>query len=326
MTKSKGGDEKLANLSSPTELQNFVTEIITSQAGGAKMNKKTGGMELSPFIVSILTLGMRVASDPKLSKMFDKHRKLQGGSENVATEMYETLVANNPISGGKGKNVKKQNTHSKAESKVGKVGKVGKTGKTNNSKKHGGFENNEFPLLDTVVEGGKAKSKKGKSKKGGSQDVDMKMLDEIEKSLTGGATKRSYKSKKRGGNADENTTDVTPVTFPSEDVASIEEVSDVPDMSSVAEEVADLQPSSEMIAEDSIDLSEVPVVESDQSGGYKSRKSKRSTVKKGGNKQMIDMMTIPESMNSPVKGGAKKAKAKKTNRKNGGSDDDYLLD
>jgi len=322
MTKSKGGDEKLANLSSPTELQNFVTEIITSQAGGAKMNKKTGGMELSPFIVSILTLGMRVASDPKLSKMFDKHRKLQGGSENVATEMYETLVANNPISGGKGKNVKKQNTHTKAESKVGS-----KTGKTNGSKKHGGF--NEIAVLDTVVEGGKAKSKRGKSKKGGNQDVDMKMLDEIEKSLTGGTTKRSYKSKKRGGNADqntENTTDVTPVTFP-EDVASIEEVSEVPDMSSVAEEVADLQPSSEMIADDSVDLSEAPHMESDQSGGYKSRRSKRSTVKKGGNKQMIDMMTIPESMNSPLKGGAKKARSKKTNRKNGGSEDDnFLLD
>jgi len=322
MTKSKGGDEKLANLSSPTELQNFVTEIITSQAGGAKMNKKTGGMELSPFIVSILTLGMRVASDPKLSKMFDKHRKLQGGSENVATEMYETLVANNPISGGKGKNVKKQNTHTKAESKVGS-----KTGKTNGSKKHGGF--NEIAVLDTVVEGGKAKSKRGKSKKGGNQDVDMKMLDEIEKSLTGGTTKRSYKSKKRGGNADqntENTTDVTPVTFPSEDIASIEEVSEVPDMSSIAEEVADLQPSSEMIADGVVDLSEVPPVESDQSGGYKSRRSKRSTVRKGGNKQMIDMMTIPESMNSPVKGGAKKARSKKTNRKNGGSGDDYLLD
>jgi hypothetical protein len=37
-------------------------------------------------------------------------------------------------------------------------------------------------------------------------------------------------------------------------------------------------------------------------------------------------MTVSESMNSPVKGGAKKARTKKTNRKNGGSDDDYLLD
>lgn len=305
MTKSRGGDEKLANLSSPTELQNFVTEIITSQAGGAKMNKKTGGMELSPFIVSILTLGMRVASDPKLSKMFDKHRKLQGGSDNVATEMYETLV-NTVTTGGKAKNVKKQNVTSK-------------TG--NKNKKHGGSELESSDLL----EGGKGKAKSAKSKKGGSQYFDMKMLDKIEKSLTGGTVKRQYKSKKRGGNDGENATDVTPVTFPLEDVGPVEEAHDVTDMTSVAAEVEDLQPTGEMIADDSVDLSEVSPVEVDQSGGSKSRKTKKTSVKKGGNKQMIDMMAIPASMNSPVKGGAKKTRSKKMNRKNGGSDD-YLLD
>lgn len=305
MTKSRGGDEKLANLSTPTELQNFVTEIITSQAGGAKMNKKTGGMELSPFIVSILTLGMRVASDPKLSKMFDKHRKLQGGSDNVATEMYETLV-NTVTTGGKGKNVKKQNVTSKSGNK---------------NKKHGGSELESSDLL----EGGKGKAKSAKSKKGGSEYFDMKMLDKIEKSLTGGTVKRQYKSKKRGGNDGENATDVTPVTFPLEDVGPVEEAHDVTDMTSVAAEAEDLQPTGEMIADDSVDLSEVSPVEVDQSGGSKSRKTKKTSVKKGGNKQMIDMMAIPASMNSPVKGGAKKARSKKMNRKNGGSDD-YLLD
>jgi hypothetical protein len=307
MTKSRGGDEKLANLSSPTELQNFVTEIITSQAGGAKMNKKTGGMELSPFIVSILTLGMRVASDPKLSKMFDKHRKLQGGSQNIATEMYETLVNNTVTTGGKAKNVKKQNVTPKT---------------VNKTKKHGGSESESH-----LLEGGKGKAKNVKSKKGGSQDVDMKMLDKIEKSLIGGKVKRQYKSKKRGGNTDENTTDVTPVSFPLEDIGPLEEVHDVTDMSSVAAEVEDLQPvsTSDILADDSVELPEVPLVEVDQNGGGKSRKTKKSSVKKGGNKQMIDMMVIPELMNSPVKGGAKKTRGKKVNRRNGGSDN-YLLD
>lgn len=325
MTKSKGGDPNLMNLSTPSELQKFVTEIITTQAGGAKMNKKTGGMELSPFIVSILTLGMRVASDPKLSKMFDKHRKLHGGSDNVATEMYNTLVNNTEMSGGKTKSKKRGGDYASFDMEEVPVVKGGKS----KSKKRGGcdYSGTENVEKVPVTEGGKAKTKVTKSKKRGGEDIGAKMFDSIEKSfsgLIGGKNKKTNRGKKSGGSDVENPSgqDTTPVSDP-----SAEAMTDMPDMTSVATEVADLQPVSEM----STDVSELPEmsleVQDVTTGGGKKRKTK-TPAKKGGNKQqLVDMMVVPESMPSPMKGAGKKMKSKKVvSRKKGGSDTDYLLD
>jgi hypothetical protein len=324
MTKSKGGDPNLMNLSTPSELQKFVTEIITTQAGGAKMNKKTGGMELSPFIVSILTLGMRVASDPKLSKMFDKHRKLHGGSENVATEMYNTLVSNTEMSGGKTKSKKRGGDYASFDMEEVPVTKGGKS----KSKKRGGYDYVGTEKVEEVpvTEGGKAKTKVTKSKKHGGQEMGMKMFDSIEKSfsgLIGGKKKNTNRGKKSGGSDVENLAgqDTTPVSDP-----SAETVTEMPDMTSVAAEAADLQPVPEM----STDVSDLPEMSSEvqdvTTGGAKKRKTK-TPAKKGGNKQLIDMMVVPESMPSPMKGAGKKMKSKRVvSRKKGGSDTDYLLD
>ena len=82
-------------------LNNFVDNVLGNQTGGKKRaSKKKGGfadlgvVELSPFLVSLINLGARVAVDPKLNKS-----KKQGGDGEV--------VLDTPLDGGKARKGRK---------------------------------------------------------------------------------------------------------------------------------------------------------------------------------------------------------------------------
>jgi len=85
--KQLGGEESYLN--------NFVDEVMGSfNMKGGKF-QKGGVVELSPMLVSLMTLGMRVAVDPKLSAVLKKHNKLNGGSG----ELISKAAISNLISG-----------------------------------------------------------------------------------------------------------------------------------------------------------------------------------------------------------------------------------
>lgn len=58
--------------------------------GGANANVQQGGSEfvLTPFILSMILLGMKVASDPKLDFVYKKH-KMSGGN---VSETLQTMM------------------------------------------------------------------------------------------------------------------------------------------------------------------------------------------------------------------------------------------
>ena len=85
--KQLGGEESYLN--------NFVDEVMGSfNMKGGKF-QKGGVVELSPMLVSLMTLGMRVAVDPKLSAVLKKHNKLNGGSG----ELISKAAVSNLLSG-----------------------------------------------------------------------------------------------------------------------------------------------------------------------------------------------------------------------------------
>jgi hypothetical protein len=89
MVKTKGGNS-------------YINEFVDEMTRGITGNKMTGGatklkfrgvkggsVELAPLLVSLMTLGMRVASDPKLSDVYKKHTKMSGGSDDILKNEYE---------------------------------------------------------------------------------------------------------------------------------------------------------------------------------------------------------------------------------------------
>jgi hypothetical protein len=98
MVKTVGGDSYISAF--VDEMTKGVVGGMEQTAGGKKMlklkGKRGGSIELAPLLVSLMTLGMRVASDPKLSETYKKHTKMSGGADILANE-YDT---NMTISGG----------------------------------------------------------------------------------------------------------------------------------------------------------------------------------------------------------------------------------
>lgn len=98
MVKTVGGNSYISAF--VDEMAKGVVGGMEQTAGGKKMlklkGKHGGSVELSPLLVSLMTLGMRVASDPKLSETYKKHTKMSGGADILANE-YEKNMA---ISGG----------------------------------------------------------------------------------------------------------------------------------------------------------------------------------------------------------------------------------
>lgn len=98
MVKTVGGDSYISAF--VDEMSKGVVGGMEQTAGGKKMlklkGKHGGSIELAPLLVSLMTLGMRVASDPKLSETYKKHTKMSGGADILANE-YD---ANMTISGG----------------------------------------------------------------------------------------------------------------------------------------------------------------------------------------------------------------------------------
>jgi len=68
--KNTGGEDSYLN--------NFVNEVFDGYKneinGGGNKHQNGGLIELSPFLVALITLGMRVASDPKFASLYKKHK------------------------------------------------------------------------------------------------------------------------------------------------------------------------------------------------------------------------------------------------------------
>jgi hypothetical protein len=347
MTKFNQVDQSLADSSDPSELQNFITDVLATQAGGGiKRKQKAGSVELSPLIVSILTLGMRVASDPKLSKMFDKHRKVQGGnSDNVASDLHKSIigdVAELQLTGGtktrqNNKNVKhggSDNVEGGAKSKSRAL-KNTKGGTLDSAPfdVSGGAQkpnsrNNKKPVASGKMsnKGGAKSSKNTKENK----HSDMKMLDNVEKSLKQYSKLRSSKNKKHGGyfEDDMSAQDVMPQIAP----AIVSPETEALDLQPLETDGGDadvpVETPDEVVADESVDMSEVPEVV----GGSKVRKSRAKTVKKtknvkGGNTDLLNSLLSSEMVSGVLNSGGAKPKAKpkaKSATKKGGSE--YLLE
>ena len=343
MTKFNQVEQSLVDSSDPSELQNFITDVLATQAGGGnKRKQKAGSVELSPLIVSILTLGMRVASDPKLSKMFDKHRKVQGGgSDNVASDLHKSIigsVAELQSTGGaksrqNNKNSKRGGSDLVVSEKMETQGGAKSKSRALKNSKGGALEG---APLDVSGGAQKQNSKNKKSSdasgkmsnKGGSKNKqsDMKMLDNVEKSLKQYSKLRSAKNKKHGGYFEDDMSaaeEVIPQIAPVEVSSPESEAMDLQPLETGgdADAVAPVETSEEVVSE-SVEMSEVPEVV----GGSKVRKSRAKNVKKtknakGGNADLLNSLLSSE-MVSGVIGGAK-SKVKRVTRKGG---NDYLLD
>lgn len=66
----------------------------SGKKGGKKTSKKTGGtIELSPILVSLIILGLRVISNSKLSSAYMKHvKKVRGGNDNMEIKFFDSML------------------------------------------------------------------------------------------------------------------------------------------------------------------------------------------------------------------------------------------
>jgi hypothetical protein len=185
--KQLGGEESYLN--------NFVDEVMGSFNMKGGEFQKGGVVELSPMLVSLMTLGMRVAVDPKLSAVLKKHNKLNGGSG----ELISKAAISNLISGKGsliGGNIDSSDMFSTS---VLPPSTGGRRGGKRGGKLSGGGEaedlmpsvspDDEIADMGSFVEGG-AKGKKGKKakkgKKRGGEGCNGEEIEEFSNLMSGG--------------------------------------------------------------------------------------------------------------------------------------------
>jgi len=313
----------------------------------AAVNKQAGGVDISPFITSLVLLGIRVANDDKFKNLINGKKLMgnfnmnslkgskRGGGLNFAdlAEVQENQVVDEGL----------LNDLMPLEEKTGGKGKRKAAAKK--GKKHGGFEelsvNATDPMqymisLDDVESvGGKKKRrapvKKGK-KHGGFEELvaepEMMDMSLVSDETVGGKKKRKPRAKKsmRGG---ENT--ITP-TFMPEEMPPMDTENLMPEMS----------PQEEMEYDDEMMLPEEQPMSSTgpMEGGKKKRKprakkaggnfdfkqliadldggcgncKKSSKKRRGGSDEMPVEMPIETPVESPTTGGKKARKPRKSGK------------
>ena len=330
--KQKGGEESYLN--------NFVDEVMNSfnMKGGGK--QKGGVVELSPMLVSLMTLGMRVAADPKLSAILKKHNKISGGNgELVAKAAIDQLLTSTKGS-FKGGNIEKSDMFSNAVLPVAKGGK--------NRRKVGGGEaedliippadevQEDFSDFAEIINGGAKRSKATKAAM-----TKTKATKAIAK-----VTKAKKGKKQRGGENSDDEYTMLQEFEKSGDIDQIEEFSNLMNggrkgrrMKGGSDEDVDLmfdQPPA-----DDVSLEQIEEFTNFMNGGKKPKQTKQtkktSKKMKGGSDEDVDLMFDQppaddvsleqiEEFTNFMNGGKKPKQTKKTSKKmKGGSDEDVDL-
>lgn len=273
MVKTVGGNSYISAF--VDEMSKGVVGGMEQTAGGKKMlklkGKHGGSVELSPLLVSLMTLGMRVASDPKLSETYKKHTKMSGGADILANEYEKNMT----ISGGGASGIYDMfasalNTASIVGGRSQKVKKMARGG-TKETVDPVGFDNCRYDIYEQPPA------------------VPAATPAAAAASTTGGRKRKQVRRNKKiyGGEGEE----MPDVDIPSDDVVQPD---DVVEPESV--EIVDME-QSDMVPPDDMDI-ELPEATdtSTTTGGAKKRSRKipvkKASVKKatrGGEAMMSEM-------------------------------------